>query len=307
MGLPLVSVNITTYNRAVLLERCLRSVLNQSYGNFEVVVVDDASTDHTQELVRKYIEADSRIKYFLHDNNRGNAVARNTGWEHSKGEFIAFMDDDDEWIDLDKTKKQVEFLLEHPEYDATYTDVISIDDSLKAKQIKNSINHESEFLRRILTNNALIFSPTVMVRSSMLQKTNGFDINIKKGVDADFYRTSIFKHKGNFKHLSFFSTLVHRDHVVRMGKSNSEINILNWIKTIEYNKKKYSDELNKCKYCLSYWHMNHAMALIQLFHFRKEPKTFFHAYRFLILQCFNYPSLRSILRFHLRLFSIKNK
>ena len=103
----LVSVNITTYNRANLLSKCLESVLNQSYLNLEVVVVNDCSTDNTEKIIKDYQQNDNRIKYFKHDVNKGNAAARNTALKYSTGFYVAFLDDDDEWIDIDKIKKQV--------------------------------------------------------------------------------------------------------------------------------------------------------------------------------------------------------
>lgn len=97
MGMnPTVSVIIPTYNRAHLVSRAVRSVLNQTYQDFELVVVDDASTDNTEEVVKGF--NDDRIRYFRHSENKGPAAARNTGIEAAKGAFIAFLDDDDEWL-----------------------------------------------------------------------------------------------------------------------------------------------------------------------------------------------------------------
>ena len=91
----LVSVNITTFNRAHLLPRCLDSILTQSYKNLEIIIVDDCSTDYTEEVVKKYQAKDSRIKYFKHEKNMGNAHARNTALKNCSGFYVAFMDDDD--------------------------------------------------------------------------------------------------------------------------------------------------------------------------------------------------------------------
>lgn len=106
----LVSVNLTTYNRAHLLPRALDSILNQSYQDMEIIVVDDCSEDNTAEVVKNYIKKDARIKYFCHEVNSGNAKARNTALEKCKGAYVAFMDDDDEWIDNRKIEKQVNIL-----------------------------------------------------------------------------------------------------------------------------------------------------------------------------------------------------
>ena len=87
---PKVSIIIPTYNRAHLIAECLESVLNQTFNDYEVIVVDDGSTDNTKEAVEPYFD---RIRYTKQEN-RGNAGARNSGIELAKGEIIAFTDAD---------------------------------------------------------------------------------------------------------------------------------------------------------------------------------------------------------------------
>lgn len=93
---PLVSVVIPTYNRASLLIKSIQSVLNQTYNDFEVIIIDDGSDDNTEELVESF--HDERIRYIRHEVNMGVACARNTGINASSGVFIAFQDSDDEWL-----------------------------------------------------------------------------------------------------------------------------------------------------------------------------------------------------------------
>ena len=102
---PAVSVIIPTYNRAHLLDRAIESVLDQTYQDFEIIVVDDASVDETEEVVISF--ADDRINYIRHQKNKGGSSARNTGIKAAKGEFIAFLDSDDEWL-AEKPKKQID-------------------------------------------------------------------------------------------------------------------------------------------------------------------------------------------------------
>lgn len=96
MNHPVVSVIIPTYNRETLIARSIQSVLNQSYQNFEVIVIDDDSTDGTKGIVESF--SDKRIRYIQIENNRGAGAARNIGIQRSKGKFIAFQDSDDEWL-----------------------------------------------------------------------------------------------------------------------------------------------------------------------------------------------------------------
>ncbi|HEY9862115.1 MAG TPA: glycosyltransferase family A protein, partial [Candidatus Obscuribacterales bacterium] len=93
---PLVSVIIPAYNAERFIARTLESVLNQTYQNIEVLVVDDGSSDRTPEIVHHFAEIDARIILF-HQSNAGVAAARNLAIQHAKGEFIAPLDADDIW------------------------------------------------------------------------------------------------------------------------------------------------------------------------------------------------------------------
>jgi glycosyltransferase involved in cell wall biosynthesis len=104
---PSISVIIPTFNRATWLRQAMASALRQSCGDFELIVVDDASTDATRELVANV--GDPRVRYLRHDRNRGAAVAKNTGIGAARGGFIAFLDDDDEWLPTKLEKQLAKF------------------------------------------------------------------------------------------------------------------------------------------------------------------------------------------------------
>ena len=93
---PRVSVVIPTHNRAEWLPRAVASVLAQTWTDFELLIVDDHSTDETPALIARF--ADRRIRSFRHERNMGQSKALNTGIEHARGEYVAFLDDDDEWL-----------------------------------------------------------------------------------------------------------------------------------------------------------------------------------------------------------------
>ena len=118
--MPTVSVVVPTYNRADHLERTIESVLDQRFGDFELVVVNDGSTDETAAVIDRF--DDPRIRALSHETNRGGSAARNTGIAASRGEYVAFLDDDDEWLP-DKLGRQVAHLeARSDEWVAVYCD-----------------------------------------------------------------------------------------------------------------------------------------------------------------------------------------
>ena len=107
-----VSVVTPVYNAEAFLSETIESVLNQTYKNFEYLLIDDCSKDHSAALIKEYAENGSRIKYIKLPENSGAAVARNTGLENAQGRYIAFIDSDDMWYPK-KLEKQLKFMQEH--------------------------------------------------------------------------------------------------------------------------------------------------------------------------------------------------
>jgi len=104
-----VSIITPTFNAEKYIRYTLQSVLNQSYQNWEMILVDDASTDETVKIISNFAEKDSRIKLFKLEKNSGNGFARNIALEKVTGKYIAFLDADDLWLPL-KLEKQIQFL-----------------------------------------------------------------------------------------------------------------------------------------------------------------------------------------------------
>ena len=92
---PLVSIIIPTFNRGYILPRAIKSALSQTYQNIELIIIDDGSTDNTEEIVKDF--SDPRIQYIRYSENKGRPAARNKGIKKSKGDFFAFLDSDDEY------------------------------------------------------------------------------------------------------------------------------------------------------------------------------------------------------------------
>lgn len=111
MIIPRVSVIIPTYNKAKILSRTISSVLNQTFKDLELIVIDDGSTDNTREIVSFFVEKDERVKYFYQNNSGGAANPKNNAIKYCGGEYIAYLDHDDEWLPT-KIEKQL-FIFEN--------------------------------------------------------------------------------------------------------------------------------------------------------------------------------------------------
>jgi len=109
------SVIIPTYNREAVIARAIESVLKQTYKFYEVIVVDDASTDSTNEIVSKYPE----VKYIKHSINMNGACARNTGIEAASNDYIAFLDSDDVWL-INKLELVSQFIIKNKKLEGVF-------------------------------------------------------------------------------------------------------------------------------------------------------------------------------------------
>lgn len=122
---PLISIIMPVYNSEDYIEEAIESMLNQTYKNWEAILVDDNSQDSTSSKIKKYTKKDSRLRYHRHSKNLGAAEARNTAIEKAKGEFIAFLDSDDIW-EKQKLEKQLVFMLKNNiNFSCTYYGKIS--------------------------------------------------------------------------------------------------------------------------------------------------------------------------------------
>lgn len=134
-----VSVITPTYNCARFIGETIESVINQSYQNWEMIIVDDCSSDNTEEIVNEFIKKDDRIKYYKLEQNSGAAIARNKAMEIASGKYMAFLDSDDVWT-IDKLKRQIKFM-EDNNFNITCTSYQQIDENglLLDKVIKTKV------------------------------------------------------------------------------------------------------------------------------------------------------------------------
>jgi glycosyltransferase involved in cell wall biosynthesis len=183
--MPKVSVIIPTHNRAGLLRQAIASVLEQTFEDFEIVIVDDASDDDTRAAVAG--QADVRIRYFRHKQNRGEAASRNSGIAHSSGEYIAFLDDDDTWLP-DKLEAQVRLLDRCPaRVGAVYCGYDRIDMASGAT-IATTLPERCGAIYADLREQNWVGSPSaVILRRECFDKAGRFDEQLRFGVDYDMW------------------------------------------------------------------------------------------------------------------------
>lgn len=125
----MVSIVMPSYNTGKYIKETIESVLAQSYSNWELIIVDDCSTDNTDDVVSQYLK-DNRIRYIKNETNSGAAVSRNRALREAKGKWIAFLDSDDLW-EPDKLQRQITFMRDNG-YHFSYTNYIEIDEESKA-------------------------------------------------------------------------------------------------------------------------------------------------------------------------------
>ncbi len=122
----LVSIITPSYNTSNFIGQTIQSVLNQTYNNWEMIIIDDCSTDNTDMVVKKYLN-DKRIFFFVNEKNQGAAISRNKALKMAKGRWIAFLDSDDLW-DKQKLERQIQFMESHNYY-FSYTNYCEIDEN----------------------------------------------------------------------------------------------------------------------------------------------------------------------------------
>ena len=149
---PKISVILPTYNREAMLPNALDSILNQTFPDFELIVINDGSIDNTQKILEKYAAKDKRIKIINHEKNKGIVCGLNEGLEQAKGEYIARMDDDD--ISYPKRFEiQLAYMQEHPDVAIVGTWVSTSDDKTAADSWWEETKSELIKIKMLFSNN----------------------------------------------------------------------------------------------------------------------------------------------------------
>jgi len=184
-NIPVVSIIIPTHNRAHFIGEAITSVLEQTFTDFEIIIVDDGSTDNTEEVISHF--PDKRVIY-IKQENKGRSYARNVALRLSRGHYIAFLDSDDLYLPT-KLRLQVDYLDTNPKIGMIYTSAYCIDDAgnlLKDKyfaSVSGQIYNSIAFFRPVT-----ITLPTVMVRREVIDSVGDFDEKMHRFEDTDMWR-----------------------------------------------------------------------------------------------------------------------
>ncbi len=242
-----ISVIIPIYNRANTLERCLKSVVNQSYPPNEIIVVDDGSTDNSTQIIRQF---DKKIKIVKLKKNYGAQKARNEGIRNAKNDWIAFIDSDDEWLET-KLEKQINSLV---------TNNCNQDIVIHSNCYVNNIEQNDRYwglplldgdnvLPQVLLHSAMLF-PSILTSKKSLIEINYLDENVLAYQEWD---TAIsLSHRCKFVHINEPLFIYHQKH----GKTISE-NLRNSFTGYWYIINKHKQDI--IKYCGNYVFNRHLL------------------------------------------------
>jgi glycosyltransferase involved in cell wall biosynthesis len=181
--LPVVSVITPTYNRATFIIQAVESVLAQSFQNWEMIIVDDGSTDPTRDQLEPYLK-DPRIHY-LYQNNQGQSRARNTALECARGRFIGFLDSDDVWYPR-KLERQIAILETDQSVAIVHSDESQIDEHGRDIEVSNMRRYSGWITPQLLADNSVSIT-TALVRRECFDEMGGMDSTLPVADDYELW------------------------------------------------------------------------------------------------------------------------
>ena len=254
---PYFSIIIPTYNRAHLIEIAVKSVLNQTFSDWELIIVDDGSTDNTKEVISEFSSSDKRIKYFYQENQE-RSIARNNGIEQSSGQYICFLDSDDYFLSK-KLEKLHNFIKGSTQNDGVFYDGLSFLIKDNIVKIPLPTKKESETIHEFLFKNPL-GSLQICAPVKVFQEFK-FNPSIRIGEDVELWLR--IANKFEFIPIDTFNTIAleHDDRSVNLKRYNSAKEHMKQIKFIfklhdktKINKQTRKIVLSNCYFSIfKYW------------------------------------------------------
>jgi glycosyltransferase involved in cell wall biosynthesis len=195
--MKLVTIILPTFNRAKFISRAINSVINQSYSEWELIIIDDGSTDETNLVVKEYLNKHKNIKYFYH-RNRGVSYSMNVGIDNSCGEYLTFLGSDDEFS-AEHLKIRVEYMIRNSEADIIHS---------PAKIIGNKYVKDKNDKSRLIHLDNCIIGGTLFGKSKIFKKLNGFkDLNYSP--ESEFIERAEVEHK--IREFNYRTYIYYRD------------------------------------------------------------------------------------------------
>lgn len=248
----LVSVIIPTYKRTEYLRLTLESILNQTYSNFEIIVIDDGTPNDDNELLCKNFE---KVKYIKISNSGGPAKPRNIGIKEARGKYLAFVDDDDIWLPT-KLQKQIEVLEQNPNFGVAHgcCEIIDKDGNLMGKIIGRpgslDVKHGDVSLKMV--GNWTLMMPTTFARREVVERVGFFNEKIPPALeDVEFWSRCSFETKFYYLDEPLVYYRVHDNNI--SGDTDKYIDLslylknilIEQLKTNKISKKQYLFLLNR--------------------------------------------------------------
>lgn len=202
MKKPLISIVMVNYNHEDYIKPAIESVLAQTYQNWELIVVDDGSTDRSPEILEEYAKKDPRIHVYLQKQNRQICVVTNIGFQHVTGAYVARLDSDDLWLP-DKLEKQLQFMEEHPEGSLCFTKLDIIDeneeilnDTLPDYYAAYNKRQDSRggWMRYFFFQGNTLIQSSLLMKREVLDSIGGFNLAYMQAHDFDFFVRAIKKY-----------------------------------------------------------------------------------------------------------------
>ncbi len=236
---PKISVIIPAYNSEKFIKRTIQSVLNQTYKDFEVIIVDDGSTDNTKEVVEEFQKKDSRIKYLWQENSGAPARPKNKGIKESKGKYIAFLDHDDEWLP-EKLEKQLVLFEKQKNSKLRFVSSWGLIFNAKENQTyEHKIKKRGNVFQELLANNFILSCSSIFLKKEIFESVGFFDENLKFSDDWEMWIRIAQKYEFDFINEALFKYYWHGENVMNKLKGEEKL------KEYKYILEKYKDFYQK--------------------------------------------------------------